>query len=521
MAFTYRFKLILIITSLSVILTSVCMILYYRYTYNIVMDSLSKNLKDSAQLMRIYFDESDIDRIKRLREQLEPYIRYNDDELGQMAGGAIVNNIPKNIMDRLQASDDFQTLAKKLGRIVVATWHNNADHELTCDASNLHEYFASGAMAPYIVIISDKYQDKQIVQNLVSDAYKPYKDWPGNPIGSSWVTTIDIPTAKKYPTYVADQIVSDEYYTSLYSTTALFDKSGKVVAFLEVDYPAGKQLDKLKHVRMLSYILITMSFILGLILSVLISKRMSASLKKLSDAANQIKENNYDVTVDISNNDEFGVLGNVFNQMAGAVKKTTTDLTESNERLMSLTADMHDGVGAIWTSIVIATREGSETDTRSLNNLANQGMDEIRFLMDAMEYKHCDMELLKEGVALLAMDILQPNGVEWTADSEDTPNREIPFKMYLDIQRIARESFTNIIKHSDAAKCFINLYVKDNYICLRIKDNGQPLEKPLTPSGGKGLNNIRHRVQRYGGDFSFEQNENGSELAISIKLTSE
>lgn len=131
------------------------------------------------------------------------------------------------------------------------------------------------------------------------------------------------------------------------------------------------------------------------------------------------------------------------------------------------------------------------------------------------------MELLKEGVALLAMDILQPNGVEWTTDTDETPNMEIPFKMYLDIQRIARESFTNIIKHSDAAKCFINLYVKDNYICLRIKDNGQPLEKPLTPSGGKGLNNIRHRVQRYGGDFSFEQNENGSELAISIKLTSE
>ncbi len=520
MRVSYRFKLVFVITSLSVLLTSASVFIYYQYTYRIMMESISKNLRDVAELVRMSLDESDMERLQRLKAALEPYISYTEDEIKYIQGGGVVSNLPADVIKKLQSSDDFQFLTKKISRLMLLTLDAPYAEKLKpYSVKKTREYFNKGGVMPYLVTMSDKYLKQRLVQTLVASGYDKVEGvWMGNPIGTTWYTALPDEILLIPDVYVHNELYTDAFYTALYSTATIFDKNGKFVACLEMDYPVGQELNKLRNLRTLSYILIFISFIASLLLSLYFSKRMSGSLKKLTDAAEQIKDNNYDIRTDITKEDEFGKLGSAFNNMAEAVQKTTTDLQKSNERLMSLTADMHDGVGAVLTSIQIATRKDSNSDIDSIHSLAEQGMGEIRFLMDAMEYESSTFELLAEGITLLAVDILQPLNISWELETSGESSAEIPFQMYLDIQRIAREVFANIIKHSEADKCMVKISIAEGEIRLEVRDNGRLREKPLGTSGGKGLKNIRHRVMRYGGRLESGRTESGFFIDASLKI---
>jgi len=506
---SYRLKLIFVITGLSVSLTAACMFMFYNYTYNSIMSSLSKNLMDVAKVIRVSLTDEDIDRIERLEAMLSPYVSYTQSEIEEMNNGGVLNNLSEEVIYRLQSTEDFQELLLKMKRLAMATLHEGAKKEPVFDEKKYLDYTSKGVLVPYLVYLDQKYIDCLIVQNLVSPAYMPSDGWPGNPIGTSWRTPVPKELGLKYDTYVHDRLHADKFYTMLFSSTPIYRKNGELLGFILLEYPAGIELDKLVNLRILSYVIIAASFILSFIISFYTSKRMSSSLKKLSDAATEIKNNNYDVTVKISDKDEFGNLGNVFNRMAAAVKSTTSELRDSNERLMSLTADMHDGVGAVLTSIQIAARNDGDMD--NIRTLAEHGMGEIRFLMDAMEYSSADFELLCDGISLLAVDILKPNGINCELKTEGE-NREIPFQLYLDIQRVAREAFTNVIKHSDSKSCIISVCIGSDIIKFSIFSEGNPLEKCLVTSGRRGLKNMQFRTERYGGAFSAEQIDGGFEL---------
>jgi len=515
MKITYRSKLIIVITSLAVILTSACMFLFYQYTYKSIMSSLSKNLIDVSKVIRASLTLDDIERVKRLTAALSPYLSYTPEEIEVLYNGGVLNNLSEETIYNLQATEDFQILSQKLKRFAMATLHNGAKQEIEYEDLKNREYHRKGVLVPFIVELDAKYEKYMIVQNIVSPGYMQSPGWPGNPIGTTWHTVVEKKLLQKYDTYVHDELYADKFYTMLFSSAPLYDEKGNIVAYLQLEYPTGNQLNKLTNLRILSYAIIAASLFLSFLISFYASKRMSLSLKKLSDAATDIKNNNYDVTVNIPDKDEFGNLGNVFNRMAAAVKSTTSELEDSNERLMSLTADMHDGVGSVLTSIQIAAR--NDGDMGNIRTLADQGMGEIRFLMGAMAYSSADFELLCDGVSLLTVDILKPNGIKCELRTEGE-NREIPFQLYLDIQRVVREAFTSFIKHSDSKSCRVYIKISYNNIDIDILSKGICPEESSTQPGRNVLRNIQYRIEKYNGSFSADQIESGFQLRMRFEI---
>ncbi len=518
MKITYRQRLVIITTCLSVFLVSVCVFIYYRYTYNIVMDGISKNLVNATNMMRFSLDDSDIERIKRLKSKISPLLSYSDSDIAILKKGGIVTGLAEDARQNIEKDADFLFLVDKIRKLALQTGDPLSIKDTEYDPQKLHDYIAKGVVVPYITYFDSKYSEYKLSQTIIAPVYQDTGDIKGNSPGTTWVSSISDEHIDDYKVYVNDKLFTDEFYTALFSGTPIFDKNGKFIAYLGCDYPAGGEIQKLENLKKTSYLLVFISVFVGLALSVAVSKRMSGSLKKLTDAADNIKNNNYDVIVNIPDKDEFGRLGDAFNNMAQSVKSTTTELKSSNERLMSLTADMHDGVGAVLTSIQIATRKENSLNIDNVHTLAKQGMSEIRFLMDAMEYETCTFELLFEGIGILAADILKPVGVSFEFIYEGDTGYVIPFQLYLDVQRIAREAFTNIIKHSDADRCLTELFLSDDSIRLSISDNGHPLRKPLTESGGKGLKNISYRAIRYNGTFSSERTGDGFSLRLHLPI---
>jgi signal transduction histidine kinase len=66
--------------------------------------------------------------------------------------------------------------------------------------------------------------------------------------------------------------------------------------------------------------------------------------------------------------------------------------------------------------------------------------------------------------------------------------------------RIAQESFTNIVKHSDAKSMDIAIDLDSDNVVMQISDDGRGItESRLTAIGSHGLASMRHRVRALGG----------------------
>ena len=95
------------------------------------------------------------------------------------------------------------------------------------------------------------------------------------------------------------------------------------------------------------------------------------------------------------------------------------------------------------------------------------------------------------------------------------------------IDRIAQESLTNAVKHSNATKVAIGLTIRrgsppqHGVVVLHIKDNGKGLDVLNTPDGS-GLQNIRHRVEALGGNFRLKSMPLlGTQVYVTIPLNNE
>jgi signal transduction histidine kinase len=88
----------------------------------------------------------------------------------------------------------------------------------------------------------------------------------------------------------------------------------------------------------------------------------------------------------------------------------------------------------------------------------------------------------------------------------------------LQIFRIFQESVNNIMKHAEASKIIIDLKQTNNYLLLKVTDNGRgfDLEKQ---KGGLGLNNMLIRTQFLNGSYKVKTTINkGTSLIFGFNF---
>ena len=93
----------------------------------------------------------------------------------------------------------------------------------------------------------------------------------------------------------------------------------------------------------------------------------------------------------------------------------------------------------------------------------------------------------------------------------------------LTIYRVIQESLTNILKHAEAQKVFINLIARETLITLSIEDDGKGFEQDDQSAYlGKGLISLgigimRERVTLVDGDFEIESRPGrGTQILVEI-----
>jgi signal transduction histidine kinase len=86
--------------------------------------------------------------------------------------------------------------------------------------------------------------------------------------------------------------------------------------------------------------------------------------------------------------------------------------------------------------------------------------------------------------------------------------------------RVAQESFTNILKHSQATAAELEIKIDDQVLILSVRDNGRGIpHDPKLLQLSHGLSGMRHRVQALGGRWEARSRESGgTEIWVEVPL---
>jgi signal transduction histidine kinase len=180
------------------------------------------------------------------------------------------------------------------------------------------------------------------------------------------------------------------------------------------------------------------------------------------------------------------------------------------EERQRLARDLHDSVTQSLYSLSLFSRSAREAaddgDTirlkGSLTELERNTLNtlrEMRLLLYELRPADLEQEGLKRAIELrlnaverranLQLDVQVDEVVGLSSDQE------------VELYHIVVEALNNVIKHAAATRVSLQLTQVDGRLHLRIADDGQGFD-PTQVTGGMGLNNIRERVARLGGQFT-------------------
>lgn len=199
------------------------------------------------------------------------------------------------------------------------------------------------------------------------------------------------------------------------------------------------------------------------------------------------------------------------NALSNTVEKEI-ELASLSER-NRIARDMHDAVGHSLSSGLLLLESLHHIDDvdkihRSLSSLQERlktGMDDIRGSIHTLYSTSFD---LKNRMEHLLEDML---GFE--TELHFKVASQLPYHVKLDLLAIAKESLTNVKKHSNGKWVAVYIIEMDNAVTLKVVDNGDKRDKS---EYGMGQHSMKETVQKYKGIFNAGNQTNGYTVYVSI-----
>jgi len=219
------------------------------------------------------------------------------------------------------------------------------------------------------------------------------------------------------------------------------------------------------------------------------------------------------------------VLG-LANLYFGEMNRKNRALKLSQEEIRKLAAsaererigrDLHDLLGHTLTLITVKAELAAKLAERDLAGAAREIRDVERISRDALAqvreavggYRSGDLtgELANARVALTAADVKLAEKVD---PPKLSPAQDSVLAMVL------REAVTNVIRHSGAQHCRIELENRDRQVRLLIEDDGRGGKM----QEGNGLKGMRERLREISGHLEIDSGHSGPRVAIVLPVAS-
>ena len=238
---------------------------------------------------------------------------------------------------------------------------------------------------------------------------------------------------------------------------------------------------------------------ISLALGVRLVRQFAAALSESERLNRELEQRVADKTAEIAHS--YAQLSDLRAEQAAAAER---------QRIAS---DLHDDLGAQLVTMAQASLYAG--DTSRVAELARQALTDMRLSVRGLTGEpgpvlHVLADWRAETVERL---ILAGITVLWNAN--DPPvHWMLPARMQVQLTRILREAVSNVIRHSGARRCWVDIHVASDHLQLGIEDDGRGLDPSLV-SQGHGLGNMLRRARVLDASLQIVPRQGGG---VSVRL---
>ena len=199
---------------------------------------------------------------------------------------------------------------------------------------------------------------------------------------------------------------------------------------------------------------------------------------------------------------------------------------EKQQLRSRIASDLHDEIGSNLSSIALTSQileeklKGANKYLKRLydiEHLARMSAEAIRDIVWFINPENDDFEKLVKRMRHMTSQMLLD--IDYSFNCSDLSAIGI---LDLDIRRnlflVYKEILNNIIRHSKASKVTIDLFLKDDFLNLHVKDNGIGFN-PQFEQKGNGLRNYYLRSKAMNGCIEIKSEQNhGTEIFLKVKI---
>jgi two-component system sensor histidine kinase UhpB len=199
---------------------------------------------------------------------------------------------------------------------------------------------------------------------------------------------------------------------------------------------------------------------------------------------------------------------------------------QEGERLR-VAQELHDEIGQTLTAVTIQAERAADGDpalaSQALRRVADavrESLDEVRRIARELRPEALDDLGLVNALIALCTRLGAQDGPRVTRELQGKLPPLSP-DVELVIYRIAQESLTNALRHSNARLATVSLKADAGTVTLAVADDGKGMPVEL-PGGTAGIAGMRERALLVGGRLSIESRPGqGTEVRLTIPVDEE
>lgn len=203
-------------------------------------------------------------------------------------------------------------------------------------------------------------------------------------------------------------------------------------------------------------------------------------------------------------------------------------VTAQEEERLRISRELHDDLGQALTTHLLAIRNLQSdlsvpvvTLFESLENLYQQSYEifvKIRRLAHDLRPPVLDTLGLKLSLETYCREFTNRTHLPITLEVDPALPEFIDVYNVI-LYRVLQEALTNIAKHAQASRVWVELNVEDDTINLIVQDNGRGLQTAENKGNGIGITGMQERLSLVGGKFLLHSpSEGGTILSASLPL---
>lgn len=179
-----------------------------------------------------------------------------------------------------------------------------------------------------------------------------------------------------------------------------------------------------------------------------------------------------------------------------------------------LLRDLHDGIGALSSNILMLAEVGRKSDVRArqalstIGELARKSLAELRAFVQTLDDETISWESHAAELRRFGATLVEAHGRTFEMEVDLDTASPPPTLLSLHMLRIFNEALTNALKRPDGSYVKVSLEVRPNALRFSVKNDGEV--EPGSGRGigaGRGIENLRARARELGGDLSVDIGE--------------